>query len=424
MATTQSIESVRSLFRLLNLPPPSADRLNRLANELEQPGGRTLGQMRDDLITWMANSQGISRDQVLTNIIRATFRRHGVAIATRNETEGQRLHRLREELKSGKLTLHQLDRNVAAFAPQQQTGGGGSGGGSGGGQPPPEEPEPVADEPPEKETVNYLEQVRTLYPWLPRELVKVFADAWTDTGDRDLAYATMQQSDAYEKYFPGNRRADGSVRMDEQTYFSTIDAYNRLLSDFGLNPKVFKGKFVNWIEGDVSPSEVAERLGSAYEQIVTNIPQVREFYASTYGIQMSDQAIFASFLDPDIGDAILNRRISVAQIGGEGLARGFDTDLVPFAERLADAGLSQQEARGFFAQAERQLPLLERLAERHADPDDTFDLGEFADAAIFGDSEQARRIRRLLDAEASLFSEQLGTFGVDESMRLTGLRRL
>ena len=419
MASTQSVEAVRSLFRLLSLPQPSSDRLHRLANELESPGGRNLQQMRDDLIMWMSHTQGISVDQVWTNIIRGIFRRHGVGIATRNETEGQRLHRLREDLKAGRITLHELDRTIAQFAPQQQqqTGGGG------GSQQPQQEPEPEPDPAPTPEKVDYQKMVRDLYPWLPAELVKVFADAWAETGDERLALARMRQDPAYDKYFPGNRRSDGSIRMDESTYKSTIDAYNRLLGEFGLNPNVFKNRLVQWIEGDVSPMEVAERLGSAYERIVTNIPQVREFYARNYGIDMTNQAIFASFLDPDLSDAILNRRISVAQVGGEGLARGFDVNL-SFAERLASAGVGQSEARQFFGEAALRLPTLDELARRHRDVDQTFDLSEFAEASIFGDPEQMRRIRRLFRAESALFSEQTGTVAIDDALRVTGLRTL
>lgn len=271
------------------------------------------------------------------------------------------------------------------------------------------------------EYADYTDAARALLPWLPDELVRIYAEQWAETGDRELALAYMRQSDAYDQYFAGNRRDDGSFRMSEQEYMATMDAYSRVFEDFGLNSNVFIGRRVELLEGEVSPQELVQRLGAAYEGIVTNIPQVREFYATQYGMQLSDAAIFASFIDPDVGDAILNRRISVAQIGGEGLARGLDVDL-GFAERLDAGGVSQGQAREFFSQAEAQLPILERLVERHRDPDDSFDLGEFADLAIFGDSDQARRMRRLLDAEASTFTDQTGTIATQNDLTVSGLR--
>lgn len=270
-------------------------------------------------------------------------------------------------------------------------------------------------------TANFEEQTRLLFPWMPANLVKIYAEAWAETGDHNLALGTLRDSAEYEAFFVGIKREDDSLRMTEQEWFSTREAYTRLFSDFGLNPTLFQDRYVELMEGDVSPSELAARLGGAYEQIITNIPQVREFYANNFGVQMTDQAIFASFIDPDIGEGILQHRISVAQVGGQGLAHGFDVDL-NFATSLADFGLSQQGAGEFFTSAEAQLPILETLALRHHDPDDTFDLGEFADAAIFGDSEEARRIRRLLDAEAASFTDQLGTVATGEDLAVTGLR--
>lgn len=424
MPSSQSISAIRNVFRLLGLPPPSGDRLNRLADEY-QSGQRSLGAIRDSLIQWMADSQGITFNQALGNVIRGMFERYGVAIAAGGESESQRIQRLVDEVLNGR-SLGDLDKTIKSFAPAGSSGGGAGGTGSGGGsssaQPPPEElPE---QDPVEPEPIDFEAQVEALFPYLPNELVKIFADAWAESGDADLALAEMRQSSQYDKYFAGNRREDGSLRMSEAEYLATMDGYRRMMSDFGLNPDVFSDRFVGLIEGDVSVQELAQRLGAAYEGIVTNIPQVREFYAQTYGLELSDQAIFAGFIDPDIGQQILNRQIAVAQIGGEGLARGFDVDeLTDLAGDLADAGLDQGNARQFFTTAEARLPILERLAQRHADPDDTFDLGELADAAIFGDSEQARRIRRLLDAEASLFSDQLGTVVMDDSLRLTGLQQ-
>lgn len=426
MASQRSLNAVYDLFDLLSLPRPSAARARRLANELDS-GQRTLAQMRDALIQFIANEQGVSFDSALAYVIRRIFERHGVPIATSKETQQQRIARLVQEVKRGR-SLHDIRAWVRDFAAEQQSRSRSPAKSSGSTtKPAPATPEPTPDpatDPatgagPDPKPVDWLEQARTLFPWMPEPLLKIFADAWAETGDTEVALARMRQSPQYDRYFAGNRRSDGTFRMTEAEYMSTIRAYRTLLSDFGLNPDLFQKRFVSLIEGEVSPLELRERLGAAYEGIIANIPQVREFYAR-YGYDLSDAAIFASVIDPEIGDAILARRIAVAQVGGEGLARGFDVDL-SFAERLADAGLSQQEARGFFARAEAELPTLETLARRHYDPDDTFDLGEFAELAVFGDSEQARRVRRLLDAEIALFSERLGSIAADD-FRLTGLR--
>ena len=44
------------------------------------------------------------------------------------------------------------------------------------------------------------------------------------------------------------------------------------------------------------------------------------------------------------------------------------------------------------------------LAARHGDPDDTFDITEFAGAAFLDDPEQGARVRRLRAQESSAFT--------------------
>jgi hypothetical protein len=261
--------------------------------------------------------------------------------------------------------------------------------------------------------------IKALYPWLPDNLVQMFANEWADTGDAQLSLALVRASKEYEVAFPGIKRADGTLRMTEQEWFSTKEAYSTLFREFGLNDTLFQDRFTELIEGQVSPQELAGRLGAAYEMISNNIPEVAEAFSSIYGTN-GQAALFASFIDPDIGQAILDRRISVAQVAGEGLARGFDVDET-FAGRLVSGGVDQGVARNLFIQAEGQLQTLDDLARRHRDPDDSFDLTEFAEANVFGDASQTRRIRRLLRAEASLFTDQLGSVAIGGEGALTGL---
>ena len=268
--------------------------------------------------------------------------------------------------------------------------------------------------------IDFRAAAANLFPWFPDELLDVFADAWTKFDDPNLALAAVRQDSRYDAIFPGIKRDDGSIRMTEAEWFGVREAYARLLTEFGLNASVWEPQFAALMEGDVSPQEFAGRLGGAYERIITNIPEVREFYARQFGLEMTDAAIFASFLDPDIADAILSRRMSVAQVGGEGLARGFDvTDA--FAGRLANAGIDQLAARQLFIDAEGRLPTLNELSRRFADPDAAFDVEEFAEATIFGDATQRRRIRRLQASETSLFSDQFGAVATSDEFAVTGI---
>ncbi|MFQ5524366.1 MAG: LysM peptidoglycan-binding domain-containing protein [Acidimicrobiia bacterium] len=272
---------------------------------------------------------------------------------------------------------------------------------------------------PGSERVNFRARAQALYPFLPAELLDIFARAWAETGDVSLALAQTRADPAYDRFFPGIKRDDGSLRLSEAEYLSRMDGYKLILGQFNLNPEVFQNRLVEAIEGELSVGEFASRMSAAYSQIISFLPQAREFYASNYGLELTDEAIFASFIDPDLGNAVLSQRIAVSQIGGAAAAAGFNLDLT-FAERIRQRGLDFGQAQGFFDQAREQIPTLGRLAQRFG-VDKTVDLGEFAGATIFADPFQRRRVRRLLAAEASSFTPQEGRVRTQGDFTVTGL---
>ena len=134
---------------------------------------------------------------------------------------------------------------------------------------------------------------------------------------------------------------------------------------------------------------------------------------------MTEAAIVASFMDPDIGQAVLDRRMAMSEIGGEAAMRKFNIDL-DFARQLEQGGVTRDQAQDLFGQGALDVPVLNVLAARHADPDDDFDINEFSKAYVFDDPVQRRRIRRLVAQERATFSGA-NPYGEDRSGRVTGL---
>lgn len=285
----------------------------------------------------------------------------------------------------------------------------------------PDTPDPIVV--PEVETVDPFELATLLFPFMPRELLDVWVDAWVETGDASLATATMRADSLYDEFFPGIRRDDGTLRMTEAEYLATIEGYTIELLGFGLNPEFFEDQFVSAIENGLSVSEVGSRLAGAFDAIVEALPEIRDYYVNTLGIDASDEAIFASFINPEIDTAVIERNVSVAQIGGAAAVAGFDLGITD-AERLAGIGLGLGGALQFFGQASGQVPVLENLASRFGtsarDGSADFSLNNFMDAALFGNAFQQRRIDRLLRQEAAGFRGSSG-FSRDQLGGVSGL---
>lgn len=238
--------------------------------------------------------------------------------------------------------------------------------------------------------------------WLPPQLAQVWMQAWVETGDASLALDAVQRSDAYDVYFPGNRREDGSLRYSESEYLAMMEGFEDTILSLGVNPAVFRDDFVALIEGNVSVAEFNTRVQTIADRVLNQAPAIRDFFATHYAIDMTDAAIVAAALSPTLNTSLLNRQISVAEVGGQAALRGFGIDL-DLATQIYEQGVTGAAAGQLFSQAATQLPILEILARRHNDPDDSFDINEFTSAAVFDDPEQRQRIRRLLSAERASF---------------------
>jgi len=272
---------------------------------------------------------------------------------------------------------------------------------------------------------EFLQLAKSLYPYLPDAVINKFVDYYADSDkNTDVALGKLRQDPIYEDYFPGNKRADKTVKYNEADYLAVKESYKLSLEDFGLNPEFFDDTFGNLIAGDVSPSEFRARVGVTFEGIQNNIPQVKEFYSANYGIDLTDEAIFASALKPELGEQILNKQVAVSQIGGEARRAGFGAEIsLSKAQELQAAGVTQAQARQLFQQAQVQLPELQELqAQRGISEEERFTVGEFTEAAIFQTPEQLEEIKKLREEQASGFAPTTGA--ARTGRRVTGLTEI
>ncbi len=248
--------------------------------------------------------------------------------------------------------------------------------------------------------------LQTMFPSLPAEFITAAATAWAANADFDIsvAIATLRTDPRYEVWFPGNLAPDGSVHLSEGSYWQTRREHADVINQLGLDSGVFDaGLYVSLITQDVDVAEFEARVRTLSNDILARSDGIREYFAEQFGATgISDAAILESAFSGN-SDAI-RRSTGAATVGFEGEIRGFDVGL-QLAASVFDAGITTQgQAQDLFGQAASQVPLFGRLAERHFDPDDDFDLGEFIEASVFDDQEELSRINRLLSQERAQFS--------------------
>ena len=262
------------------------------------------------------------------------------------------------------------------------------------------------------EYLNILPAWLQRHPGLSDQWVVNYIEAGGDAnGEFASRSATkaVRESDGYRQVFPAMFDDEGNMRFvsdPEATYERTMESYRNTMRSYNVNPDIFNEQFHALIEGSVSAGEFTQRTEAVYENVIESAPAIRDWYAENFSKDMTDEAIFASLIDGPRGPvslAILSDNITMAQIGGEAEMRGMDIDL-SFADMLEDTGMTRAGAQEFFGQAATLLPTLSVLAQRHADPDDEFDLDEFTQATVFDDPEQRQRMRRLVAQERSTFT--------------------
>lgn len=243
------------------------------------------------------------------------------------------------------------------------------------------------------------------FGWLDQDALNVYLDAFFELGDEQSAWESMRQDPRYETWFPGNTTDDGRPRYSEASYATVIRQYDDAFRGVGINPEVFRERYGDLIAGDVKPDELErDRLIPMHDRIIRGSDSIRRIYAEYYGIVMTDAALMAAAIDPEIGSAILEGRISVAEIGGEAAESGFNIS-AEFADSLVRSkNLTKAEADEMFQRAESVIPAINVLAARHADPDDDFSLEDFVSADLFADPAQRRKMNKLYAQELSTFT--------------------
>ena len=85
---------------------------------------------------------------------------------------------------------------------------------------------------------EFLQLAKSLYPYLPDAVINKFVEYYADSDkNTDVALGKLRQDPIYEDYFPGNKRADKTVKYNEADYLAVKESYKLSLEDFGLKLK-------------------------------------------------------------------------------------------------------------------------------------------------------------------------------------------
>jgi len=181
---------------------------------------------------------------------------------------------------------------------------------------------------------------------------EIIAKETVNINNPDAIIFAIREQPAYQKRFAGNaaRLKKGLSELDPASYIGLENQFRQTLQSNGLPANFYDqaDDFQALIEGDVSPSELNERVQQGYRAVADADPAVKEQMKNLYGIGESELAAY--FLDPQRTAPLLTRQAQAASIAARGLEQGGIQLSGAYAEDLARRGITEQQARAGFGE--------------------------------------------------------------------------
>jgi hypothetical protein len=225
----------------------------------------------------------------------------------------------------------------------------------------------------------------------------------------------LRESDAYKKRFSANaqRIAKGLRSLSEAEYIQLEDQYQDVMRRYGLPDTYYtRGEmgiqegFNKFLEGDVSPVELEDRISTAQKRVLNANPEVaaalKEFYPD-----ITNADILAYTLDPKNAIENIKRKVTAAEIGGAATQAGLKTGMTR-AEELAAAGITKQQAQTGFQTVAEVAPRGSVLAEIYNQGPYGQTQAEQEVFGLAGSVEAAKQRKKLTQLETAAFSGSAG----------------
>lgn len=261
-----------------------------------------------------------------------------------------------------------------------------------------------------------LDLARSLYNFMPKEVLDVYAKAWVDTGNPTIAIGKTRESKAWEKEFGFLKRKDGTLVMDEVTAMSTKASYKETLAEVGVSDFTDYEEYFNDMigggenEDPVSAAEFQDRIDIVYAGVVNQIPEVEKLFRERYGMSLDSGTIFSALVNPNVQDKILSGDIATLQLQAQATSQGFTTTFARF-EELKKLGMTTEQAKSLYASAGTAISQAKSIGR-------DLDISTLEKATV-GDITATNRLARI---NAELQSKQGMTLGAaKKGDEITGL---
>lgn len=222
----------------------------------------------------------------------------------------------------------------------------------------------------------------------------------------DTISILLQDSDEYKKRFSANeaRKKAGLSVLNPAEYLAAENSYRQVMRQSGLPVGFYDSNddFTNFLVGDVSPTELQDRVNLATQASVLANSSYKQALQQM-GIGQGE--IAAYFLDTKKAMPFIQKAAAQAAIGAEALQRGFAFDQ-RYAEELATSGISREQAAQAYARIGDEFTTMSTLGQIYGGG---WTQRQAEEDVFRGGGEASAQRRRLTTTERGQFSGSAGT---------------
>ena len=218
---------------------------------------------------------------------------------------------------------------------------------------------------------------------------------------------TLQETPEYKQRFRANqtRLSKNLSVLSPAEYIAVEDGYRQVLRSYGLTRFDSDDYVTKFIENDMSPTELNNRVQLATQRITNADPRVATTLKNYYNITTAD--LVAYTLDPQGQLPVIENQIASAEIGVAALRQGLDIGQTR-AESLRQLGVTEDQAIKGFATIADVLPTAQKLTDIYKDGLEGYGLEE-AQGEVFGQlASEKRKRERLVARETAAFASRSG----------------
>ena len=225
----------------------------------------------------------------------------------------------------------------------------------------------------------------------------------------------LRQTKAYQSRFAANQtRINSGLRaLSEAEYVTLEDQYQNVMRNYGLPATYYTkdatGKqagFEKFIAGDVSASELEDRISIAQKRVIDAAPQVKEALKQFYP-DIKDGDILAYTLDPTQGLANIQKKVLAAEIGGAAMGAKLGATAAR-AEELARYGVTAETARAGYGAIGGGLERGRQLSSIYQQPDYNQAVAEEEVFNLPGQTQAGQKRKKIIGLEKATFGGQTG----------------